>query len=498
MFQQDLSGAASIADDVEPLLRSLGMFDQVANASPLDGRTMLRFQKRELAFDWTHMGNSEISVGRLIAVLQGHASLSPPRTGHLGNWHNIVHGRAGSYDYNHITCGRLGIGHALLFDLNQTESETPGKGDWAYMPGSLLRHTKRQILSLRTWDGQAFRLRSRESPLFTPFTLTDVDGQQLPLTAFHRRNCGLLPDFQFRYLSSTFMALQGTICRVLTVLLEDIVRQEKPEPMLRRLFDRVVSLDGRVERAPLALAPGGFRMGERYYAGVGELIEHALLPIRVAASPDEFPSWVRDLPDQMPLIAAPLLILLEAVLNTHYPGIEEPPAYATSPCNPHLHWGGPAMAGYQPQIRGYFYDHTRHLRKLFRTVVRELGDIDPVFYILLPAAVFNLCPHGSSPQDLALVNDLLEKIYSTTRNLTGRPAEMNRSIEATVQQWHTSTKDLLSSYIAMRFSPQQGRINSLPTSAEGELILLPGFTRLTIQQASMTMGAIKRLQWRRS
>lgn len=495
MLQQAIVPSERETCGVESLLHSLGLFSQVANAPPMDIHALARFEKRELAFDWTHMGNSEIRIGELVDVLQGHETLSPPRTGHMGNWSNIIHGRAGSHDYNNLTCGPHRIGHALIFDLNQTESDTPGLGDWSYLPGSKVDRCERKILALSTWDGTNFRRRDRSAPLFVPFALAEIDGALLPLCDLHRRAWGQSAQFPLRVLSSILLLHEGTIRRIVAVLLDDICHQDKPEALLRRVFDRCVSLDGRIERAPLEPVGRGFRMGRNRYASADELVDHVLLPIKIAASPDLLLSEAGELPEQMPMMADPLIMLLEAVLNTHYPDVEEPPRQATRPCNPHLHWGGPAMAGYQPQIRGYFSEHARHLRKLFRPIMRELPEIDPVFFILLPAGVFNLCPHESSPSDVALVNDLLVAVCNQTEGLLGRPAEMSRCIEDVVQQWHQKATSELSSYLLGRFSPIRGTVNSLPEPIEGGLALLASLRNLTLQQASMTMGAIRRLSW---
>lgn len=496
MRQQPVSKLPSEADSVEPLLQSLGLFEQVANTPPLDWRKMLRFQERQLAFDWAHMGNAEITLGQLIATLQGEVFLSPPRTGHLGNWSNIVKGRACTHDYNNLTCGRHRIGHALIFDFNQTESDTPGLGDWSYLPGSLVDRCERRPLELLTWDGRTFRRRGRSAPRFTPFTLTSFDGHLVPLVSLHRNACRRLEHFEFRFLSQTLLRQEGLIRRVLEVLLTYARSQEKPEAVLRRLFDRRVNLDGCVERVSMKLLGRGFRMADTCYAGLEDFIDHALLPLQAAASPDDFPAQVKDLPSHMPMMAPTLLTLLEAVLNTHYPDIDGPPPGSPRPCNPHLHWGGPAMGGYQPQLRGYFAEHARHLRKLFRPVIDEILEVEPVFFVLLPAAIFNLCPHEALSRDVVLMDRLMTAVSRKAGPLLGRPAEMCRCIEQTVSDWQIGARNELSPYIVNRIAPRPGVVCSLPHPIEGELALLPSFLRLTLQQASMTMGALKRVRWR--
>ena len=496
--QHSLARAADGAESVQSLLVDLGMFQQAANKPALDRRMMDRFAERQLEFGWTHMGHSEISIDRLIASVQTRPSLRPPRTGHIGNWANIVHGRAGPRDYNHMTCGARHIGYPLLFDLNQTESDTPGLGDWSYLPGSLVDRGDRQCLSLFTWDGQAFKARDRTVPLFTPLTLAEVDGELVPLTALHRQRCKQFDHFGFRHQSDLILGHQTLVRRILSTLLVYADQQDHPEAVLRRIFDRRVTLDGRVGRTALEPSGSGYRMGGVSYVGGEELIDHALLSVQIAAKPEDLLVSIKDLPVQLPLMSATVFVLLLAVLSSHYPASERPPPASTRPCNPHLHWGGIPMAGYPPQDRGYFGENVRHLRKLFQPVIDQIDEVDPVFLVLLPAGLFNLCPHDAFPEDVECMDRLFDVVAARSGRLFGRPAEMSRCIEQTVLEWQSTYGTRLSSYLISRFAPRAGTVTSLPEPLEGRLLLPQGLASLTLQQASMTMGALCRIPWRRS
>ncbi len=481
--------------DCEALLRSLGLFDQVANKPKLDERSLNRFAARELSFDWVHMGQSELTLRDLLQTLRLHEALLPPRTGHIGNWSNIVHGRAGARDYNSLTTCSGGIGYPLLFDFNQTEGGAPGQGDWSYMPGSIVERSERQKLPLFTWDGSAFARRDRSDPLFTPFVMTEHEGEVMPLTRLHRLRCESLLQVDFRFQSDLLLQHREQVERILHVLLNAARRDENPDALLRRLFDRIACRDGRVARTHLVRRGSGFQMGEVRYDSAKQLIEHSRFPIVAAGRPQAFGESIQDYPDQMPLMSAPLFVLLLAVLNSHFPNVEEPPPQLTRPCNPHLHWGGLPMAGYPPRDRGYFFESTRHLRKLFRPVIEEVPEISPVFLVLLPAGVFNLCPHETFPRDIQLMADLLSAVRRESDALLGKPADMSRRIEATVEAWQARVADDLSPYLIGRFAPRPGVILSLPEPVTGGLLLLPEFLDLTIQQASMTMGALSRAVW---
>src|SRR5689334_16941075 len=72
------------------------------------------------AFRWAHMGHSDLSVRALLTTIREAAGLHPPRTGHVGNWNDIVAGRAGAMDFNQGACVH-GSAYALLYPFNKTE-----------------------------------------------------------------------------------------------------------------------------------------------------------------------------------------------------------------------------------------------------------------------------------------------------------------------------------------------------------------------------------------
>ncbi len=239
-------------------------------------------------------------------------------------------------------------------------------------------------------------------------------------------------------------------------------------------------------------------MNSVHYSGVEEVIDHAWLPISMAAQPERLLEQIGDLPAQMPLLANSLVQLLKSVLYSHYPTIGEVPRELSRPCNPHLHWGGIPMAGYPPRARGYFSSLTKYLRKLFRPVIRELPEVAPVFNVLLPAAVFNLCPQRSLPGDVDCLARLMSRVRDETTTLIGRPEIMRQRIEQIVEDWRPKAEKTLSDYMIDHFAPRPGVASSLPEPVEGEPVMLESFCDLTVQQASMLMGALSAAQWPRN
>lgn len=480
---------------IEPLLHALGLFDQAANN--LTEQSIERFSKRELAFDWIHMGNSRIQVGQLIEALRGTLNLLPPRTGHIGNWENMVQGCAGPRDYNNITCGEQGIGYPLLYDFNQTETDVPGVGDWSYLPGSIVKGGQRQPLELFTWDVRNFKRRERDEPLFTPFTVASIEGQLIPLCKLHRDRCGSLGNFDFHFLSTVLARKQHLARKVLRAFLEHARRMNTSEHFLKLIFDRSVGTDGKIARDVLEISGHGFKMGSRLYASIDDIIEHAMIPIIAAASPEGFIDSVSELPSQMPFPSIAIFHLLMAILHTHYPDISNVPPSMTRPCNPHVHWGGIPMAGSPPKTRGFFRGKSGDLRKLFPLVISEFREIDPVLYILLPAGIFNLCPHGAYPADVELSQELFDRVHRETDHLAHNPDEMAKRLERVAATWQATAIATLSSYFASRFSTCPNTMTALPNHAGSGLLLLPSFLTLSVQQTSMVLGALSPLNWQK-
>lgn len=450
------------------------------------------FSRRNLPFEWAHMGNSGLRIHELLSALRDWSAIRVPRTGHLGNWADIMQGLSSARSYNQVICGGTKVGYPLIFDFNQTESESAGSGDWSYLPGSLLHHGRRRPLDLYSWDGREFSHRNRTEPYCAPLMLTPVGDTLIPLARLHRNNCESLTSATFTYESNVLDDHCERVGAIITLLLNEALRLEEPNQLLRRLFDRVIGRDGRILRAELGTNGTTFQIGPLRYETAADLVRDAMRLIAVAARPESLRAELGDLPEQMPFMSASLFVVLLAVLNTHHPQTGISSSSMTRPCNPHLHWGGIPMAGYPPRERGYFAENVRHLRKIFRVLVQFCPDIDPVFFVLLPASIFNLCPHDSFPADVAGVDMLISEILREGDHLTKHPHEALARIDRIVGSWLTGG-NRISSFYRSRFDPAAARTYPLPASLTGSVVLSETFQGLTLQQACMLTGSLSRL-----
>lgn len=469
------------------LLAELGVFDGLAGRAV--DRLLGKLGRRERAFEWFHMGTSALPIGSLIRTLESRPAMRAPRTGHLGNWEDIVLGRAGTLDYNQVICCQWKLGQALVYDLNQTEDATLAQGDWVYLPGSLVRQGTRTLLPLYTWDGSRLAERSREQPLFTPYVQTSVNGARLPLSRFHLKTMERLPGLPFRTFSDLLLVREPLVREILCRLVLWARGRENPGQALELVFDRSVALDGRVRRGALTIEGNGFRVGGDFYPSVEALVEAALVPIRAAARPEPFVAGLGSLPWEAPLASSLLLVALTAILEAHYPAGGGSPRTL---CNVHLHWGAIGMAGYPPRRRGYFGGQVKHLRKLCQTLIEQLPEIDPIYFVLLPASPFMLLPSSAHPADAESLEALLDQVHEETDGLLGSD-RLGPAIDGIVDEWLNGAEGRrLSSYFLYRFSARRSVYNEVDLPEAGEPLEPRGFRSLALRQAAMVIGSIKR------
>ncbi|WP_193370944.1 DUF6025 family protein [Pelagibius marinus] len=471
------------------LLSRLGLPDETSAAAKLSSRQLERFDNRELAFDWVHMGGSRTKIKTLFEVLSAAEKLTVPRSGHLGNWGEIARGRSGALDFNNAICGSKKLGYPLLVDFNQTEDSELEKGDWAYLPGSAVSHGKRRELSLLTWNGAEFSERDRRLPYFVPFVMTRDDDEPLPLVEYHRRRLRQLMGYDFHFQSATLLKQEDLLRRTLVALIEDAILRRDQNALLR-VFDRIITLDGRVHRNAIHLTGQRVILDETEYDTVAAFVDAALIPFKLAANPQLLAEEIRNLPPAVPLVSGPLMISLMAVMNTHYGDSSVERESMTKPFNPHFHWGARAIAGFPPRKRGYFRRSASIVRRIQESMIQQVDQLDPVFLILLPSAIFMLWPSSAYPRDGELVNDLVATILSGTADMQGDSEQLLQKIEGLVGNWVDSTGADLSNYFLSRFTDLGRPIRVMDFPEFSEPLEPEQFGELTLQQASMLVGAL--------
>jgi hypothetical protein len=466
------------------ILQKFGLFERFQERARLDERKIEEYRQRSSAFDWVNMATIPLTIARLLEVLRQTSCLVPPRTGHLGNWSDIITGHIGPRNDNTVICSEQKLGYPLLLDFNQTEDLTLQKGDLTYLPGSIVERGKREELPLFTWNGTQFVERTREDPLFVPFVLTPVEGQLLPLTQIQRRRYSKHENIPFRFFSSIVCQKQQLIKEILTVLIAEAHTQQE----LVQIVDRAVTLDGHMLRSAIHVEGTGYRVAQSWYKDACSLVDAILLPYQAAANPESFFHAISALPEALPLLASSFGLLLFAILHTHYPGCAIERSTMTRPCNPHVHWGALDMAGYPPKKRGYYPKKVPYARSVHKKLVTHFPEIDPIFFILLPSSIFLLWPSDAYPEDLALIEQLIHAVHQTTDSLLGAHEALAHEIDRQVRLWLPQAH--LSAHFLLRFTgkPKILVLDAMPVQSKA---LEPeGFASLTLQQASLLVGSL--------
>jgi hypothetical protein len=449
--------------------------------------------ERRSFFQGVHLGMRDTPIGTLLDLLRNEPGLSPPRSGHIGNWENIVRGRSGATDFNQAICTQ-GYGYPLIFGFTQTETEDGLRGDGVYRPGSIIRDDRMHALDLYTWDGRSFARRTRERALFCPFVMTEQDSSLVNLTALHvERMRDMQQVLPFRLETDLILRHEDTVRSALTVLLEAAALRPNPRREYADLIGHLAGLDGTVQRCEVRRDGRGYLIGTRRYASTSELVDHALLTLRAVSDPAAFAAGIADLPTALPVVSHLLLDVLSAYFGAHYPDLGESDQLPTKPFNAHLHWGARDMAGYPPARRGYFVQKStaRSLRTICATLGAHLPGVDPLCFLLLPASVFMLCPTTAHQRDAELVSALIRSVRrATPAGDTRSPEAITEAARSAVEAWLSTEGAALSPYFRHRFRPRGTVLHPDKLPSSSRPVEPEGFRELTFRQAGLAVGAM--------
>jgi Family of unknown function (DUF6025) len=470
--------------------RLLGAMGDSPGAKTL-AAALARLHLGQRAFDWVHLGKSDLPIGRLIELLQTTPGMAPPRTGHLGDWSDIAAGRSGLLDYNKVICGDLAAGAALLIDTTSVETSTLDDGDRIYLPGSTVTRGRRRLLELfaRTADGLS-RL-ERNKTWFLPFTLTRVDGQVRLLSDLHRaRNARLT--LATDHVTARLLYDRARLEALLRMTLTAAATAPRRETMLRWLFASVVGTDADRRQATLgyhddhSFALGGERLT------LDELIARALLPALVMNDPATKEEHLRGrrAAVQVPVMSNLLVTLLLVLLGAHLDP-RRPDLLRRAPVDVHLHWGAVGMAGFPPAKRGYFEsgEYPRRLRPFFDAAVNGGHGVSPTLFVVAPAVIFSLLPRAGNPGEARLVRELFGRVLDSR----ARQGHQDRaaSVERTVKDWLARVHPHLSAFYLRQFNGVRSLLAAAPPPKTAAPVVCEEFLALTCQEATMIVGALQ-------
>ncbi|MBM7702284.1 DUF6025 family protein [Metabacillus iocasae] len=465
-------------DEIEKMITTLGLIDQ---------DKWNQFKERKLSFDWIHLGHTTVTIGGFLDQLMSIPKLKPPRTGHIGNWDEIINGRAGMMDFNKAICAN-DYGYPLLYCFNQTEDDALTSGDWVYLPGSTFSQGTRIPLPLFTWNGEEFVKRDRTEPLFTPFVQTMVDGEFLPLVQVHKNKLEAVSSFAFKLETSIVLKHEEVVKNILFVLLEEAKTERNARRAFQDLLSHQVYLDGRMVRTEITFDGVGYQMGDEYYQSTQELVDATLLPYHAVENGETFFANIATMPNAMPMASNLLSGVLSAILGSHVTEDSESP----SVLNAHVHWGARDMAGYPPLRNGYFAEKStrKSYKKIFDTLTSQMHEVKPMFLVLLPSVIFSLCPTNKHEKDA----ELLAMLFRDVNALDDHDSSLMTSIEGYVEKWLAQQKHHISSYFLNRFSPRSGILTKLESGFSSHPVEPVGFRELTFQKACMIVAALHKSQ----
>lgn len=449
-----------------------------------------RKKKKQLSFEPHNLSESNMLIKDLYKMIEDDNLVIPPRSGHIGNWNDIMDGLVRERNDNTIICGQRKLGFPLIYDLTQTENESLDAGDLTYFPGSVIEQGQRTLLPLYTWNGTEFVETNREEALFVPFTFTLVNGKLKSLNQFHYERYQRYTDKHFTMYSQSICENIDKVRATLEVLFNSILNMEEPEHEFKFIVNRAVRLDGVIVRDGIHISDDKLIVGDSVYDSKEELIEAILFAYR-AANAEVFREEVKSLPDFIPLLSNHMTIILEFMFCRKFQMYEFKTLGADNTGILHFEWGGIEMAGYAPKELGYFHRQIKYIRRIYNVIYENLDNIPQVHYILLPSSMFLIWPNDEYPEDINSVNNLIKMVRQEIAVEETKDAKkLYTKICETVELWAKGDNQV-SELFKKRFSDKKPPIYSANSHARKNEFLEPEeFEELTVQQATMIVSAL--------
>jgi hypothetical protein len=435
---------------------------------------------QERSYECVHIGCHDVQLSKLLPGLAMETSVKPPRTGHIGNWNDILAGLAGPLDFNHSIC-HGSYGYPLIYCFTQTEAKINGQrqGDLVYCPGSVIENGKKRHLPLFTFDSCDFVARDRDTSWFCPFVMTEKDGTRVPLIEFHTRRLTELTGVMPRLEAQCIIENSEIVKMLLTVLLEAAAHRDNSRRAFQDIFSHTVTIGGRMERANIHKDGHGYWLEDQHYGTTKALVDAAIIPFLAVTDPTNTLTNIKSFPKRLPLMSHLLVSIVTAILGTHDPD----KTMSKLPFNAHLHWGARDMAGYPPVRHGYLVQRStiRSMRILCDTIRANFHAISPLVILLLPASMFMLCPLRAFPKDSECISILFKYVGKN---------HGPDSIRDIVRKWLKTHREQLSDYFLARFKPHSGVPNETVRPQFGGTVEPYGFLELTTRQACTIVGAM--------
>ena len=465
-------------------------------------RTWKRFPKKAIEqlesgaipFDWVNLGTCGTSVGTFRKALSVEG-VTPPRTGHIGDWKPIQELRAGPLDYNSAICAgrRRRYGRPLIFDLTQTDNYNASDGDIIYRPSGIFEHPASfHRLDLWCWNNGKFEPLDKDQTYYVPFVMVRRGDQFQSLSTFHIERNAII-NLDCRYWSRIVCEHIDLVFAILVAVFQSIAAESRDDSrILHLLVDRISDRSGRVTRnfSAKAATDGGFEIGEVKYLSGTELAEACLIPFRAAASPDWWRSNIDYIKHTIPLLSNLTTVCLYAILNTHNDQLVREKQQNVIV---HPHWGAIGMAGLPPFRRGYFASQAGSIRpvaQVFTNSMKQIGlQVNSLVLLLAPAAIFLLTTTSEEIEDEILLNHLLEHLLEKDSKLDADDFGA-KDVQKIVKDWWIVSGSRMSPYWKAKFETSRTIGGASLVTRKASAVISPIFDLLSFRTLCMATGVL--------
>lgn len=464
-------------DSVLKLLFSNKKFNQLPSEQYIKNLTE---NLTDFGISWVHLGYSSVTINEFVSFIRNNPSILPARTGHLGNWQEILRGRSSALDHTYFVC-KINLGYAYITDFTLTESKDLTFGDSVYLPASIVENGNRKILPLYYYnENHQWTKCSEDKSYFCPLICTVNDNSFIPLTQKQR---DIFPkDFKVKYISDTFGKYKTEIKKIFTLLLAECTK-ENSKITPNDLVDRTVSIQGELKREKLKYSAGKFHLGDCEYKNIEHLADEMFESI--FASTHLFDFIEKNAHKKfLPFLSLPLMCVLDYIVY-QYENHENINNLETI-C--YFEWGAFGSAGYPPRSKGYYSQKFPVIKQIYKIIRQnDPHSYKKLLFILIPSTVFNLLPNSLFRND----ENLLNPIFQGSKDILNKQPNLSSDIlmkEIETFCLKNTQREKLSWYFNKRFASQRTIQHEHEITEIGDVLITQPFANLTFQLASMILG----------
>lgn len=434
---------------------------------------ILHINNGDKSFIWIHGGVLDITVCDFFDLFP----LNSFRTGHLGSWEEIINGRACALDHNGTVCKKFAA-TPVISDTLQTENEDMTTGDTVYLPGSIVSKNGIEKLTLYTKNDRKYCEVDRAKSYFVPFVKANYNGEFLPITDIHKNPKNNFDNTVF--VSTMFAEHKNLIIKILRDIFHGL-KNEKVEFSISDVIDRVVYLDGRIERISAKIDNRRIIIGKLEYNNEIDLINDLFIPFIAAIEHDKVVSELGKNKTVFPFLSLSFTLILRYVISSLNS--------TKGQINIYLEWGAFNSAGHSLFSSGYYRKKAGLIGKIYNYISKKSIKIPPMFLVLLPSSTMNLLPCTVYGSDTHILDELFNNILNIDNRELAPVVQQNNIVKEAIK-WHGKWAKQMSLYFNNRFAKKRCISHGARYHEYSEPIMTETFKKLTIRQSLMLTGAL--------